>query len=90
MHFFRKSKTFLTCLKTVITFYFFFNRAYGSPSKRKRGGTSAGRGTSSPAGPATPNVDYVLGHLELLRQRIGDSGVFATDSMQAALLQVRT
>jgi hypothetical protein len=56
--------------------------------KRKRGATAASRGTASPAGPATPNVDYVLAHLDLLRTQIEDSGVFNTDTMQAALLQV--
>lgn len=68
---------------------FVYSRAYGSPVKRKRGVTGAGRGTSSPAaGPATPNIEYVLAHLDLLRVQIEDGGVFNTDTMQAALLQV--
>lgn len=65
-------------------------RAYGSPVKRKRGVTGAGRGgTASPAGPATPNMEYVLAHLDLLRTQVEDGGVFSTDILQAALLQVR-
>jgi len=65
-----------------------FHRASGSPVKRKRGATAGGRGTASPAGPVTPSVESVLGHLDLLRDQVSNSGIFAKDSMQAALLQV--
>jgi len=64
-------------------------RAYGSPTKRKRGTASGGRGTGSPAGPSTPNVDYILGHLDILRVQMKEEGIFCTDIMQAALLQVK-
>ncbi len=66
----------------------FIFRAYGSPVKRKRGAAGAGRGTSSPAGPVTPSMEYVLAHLDLLRTQVEDAGVFNTDILQAALLQV--
>jgi len=66
-------------------------KACGSPQKRKRGATGAGRGgTSSPAGPVTPSVENVLAHLDHLRSQIQDSGIFSTDYMQAALLQVQS
>lgn len=78
---------------TIIVNYFFSHRASGSPVKRKRGATG-GRGTASPAGPATPTMENVLAHLEQLRQALkardeGEAGVFSKDPMQAALLQVR-
>ncbi|ODN03544.1 Integrator complex subunit 3 [Orchesella cincta] len=65
-------------------------RAYGSPTKRKRGTASGGRGTGSPAGPSTPNVDYILGHLDILRIQMKEEGIFCTDIMLAALLQVQS
>ncbi len=67
--------------------YIFF-RAYGSPTKRKRGAASGGRGTGSPAGPPTPAVDSILAHLDILRIHWQEEGIFCTDIMQAALLQV--
>jgi hypothetical protein len=33
-------------------------------------------------------MEYVLAHLDLLRTQVEDAGVFNTDILQAALLQV--
>jgi len=65
-------------------------RAYGSPTKRKRGAASGSRGTGSPAGPMMPSVDNILGHLDILRVHWKEEGIFCTDTMLAALLQVQS
>jgi integrator complex subunit 3 len=65
-------------------------RATGSPVKRKRGPTAGSRGTSSPAGPPTPTVEQVLGHLDHLRLETEEGGIFSKDIMQAALLQIQS
>ena len=66
-----------------------FRASGGSPSKRKRGGPTGGRGTGSPASITTPTVDNVLAPLEQLRQIPSAGGlVFTRLLMLAALLQV--